>query len=267
MTQRKNAADPVKPYLTGAPTDENTIRQSLKFFAILLLSMFMTFLVCSLTGFQSAVLRIIVNIAIEGLILTVFFTKGADYGTDAVARGEILYQHVEKGTEITASERKIPYHPLKGLVIGLAGSAVLFVVAVILAFTAEKQMTGAGVLPSWTDAYMRRSEFSMALSQYSQGSDMTFTDILRLIVRIMQMPFISMAGAENRGALLLIERLSPLLVLLPAVAYGTGYMQGPSRRRIIHKEIALNRKKRISREKRERKARAARKPSGPEQLN
>ncbi len=264
MSNKKNVPKRTKPYLTGAVTDEYTLRNALKFFFMLLLIMFMTFLVCSMTGFQSAVLRIVVNTAVELLVLTVLYSKGADLGEEAVARGEILYQHEQKGVSISKNERMIPYHPAKGFVTGIIGSSILIICAVLLAATAEKQMTGAGVLPSWTDAFMRRTEFRDAVVQYAQPVSAGFTDFLRIAVRIMMMPFISLAGSENKDLLLLFEKLSPLFVLLPAFAYGAGYMQGPARRSRIHTEIAENARKRKVREKRARKARI---PKGPQQLN
>ena len=267
MAKKKAAPVKEKPYLSGKPTDENTVRQALKFFGALILVGFMSFIVCSMTSFDSAFLRIFVNAAIVGLILLIFFSKGADLGTEGVARGEILYQHVQKGQETSPGEKRIPFHPLKGFVIGVCGTLLFFIPAVILAFTAERQMTGAGMLPSWTDPYMRRSEISGALAAYTQGTSFTITDILRIMIRLMLMPFVSMAGSENRNTLLMIERISPLLIMLPALAYGIGYLQGPARRKIIHTEIAANNKKRISREKRQKKAKNAAAHREPEQLN
>ena len=235
---------------------------------MILLIMFMTFLVCSMTAFKSVILRIIVNIAIEALVLVLLYTKGADLGVDAVTRGEILYQHIQKGENVTQNERRIPYHPFKGFVVGVCGSVLLLICAVLLAFTAEKQMTGAGVLPSWTDAFMRRSEISGGLVQYSQADSISFTDIIRIVVRIMLMPFVSMAGSESRDFLLTLERCSPLLVLLPAFSYGTGYLQGPARRRQIHTEIAENARRRTARERKARKAKLnINRTKGPQQLN
>lgn len=257
----------VKPFIKGKPTDEYTVRKSLKFFGILLLTAFMTFLVCSLTSFREDILRIGISIVIEVLVLLIFFDRGASLGMDAVARGEILYQHIEKGTEVSDSEKKIPFHFMKGYAIGILGSLLFFILALILAFTAERQMTGAGVLPSWMDTYLRRTEISGALAQYSQSASVSFTDLIRIVVRILIMPFISMAGAENRDLLLTMERISPILVLLPALSYGTGYLTGPSRRTLIHSEIAENRRRRISREKKEKRARISATPKGPEQLN
>ena len=123
------------------------------------------------------------------------------------------------------------------------------------------------MLPSWMDSFMRRSEISGALTAYTQSASLSFTDILRIAIRLLIMPFVSMAGTDNKDTLLLMERLSPLFLLLPAAAYGTGYLRGPSVRAGVHTEIAANNRKRISREKKERRARAERNQKGPEQLN
>ena len=50
----KNAPKKIieKPFIKGALTDENTVRQSLKFLGILVITSLMTFLVCSLTSFK-----------------------------------------------------------------------------------------------------------------------------------------------------------------------------------------------------------------------
>ena len=176
----------------------------------------------------------------------------------------VLVSEWEKGNKIVIG---IKNKTEEGFLIGFLGSLLFLVFALILAFTAGKQMTGAGGLPSWMDTYMRRSEISGALASYTQTDPMNITDILRIVIRLLIMPFISMAGAENRGALLLAERLSPVLVLLPAIAYGAGYLQGPARRKRIHTEIAANAKKRRIREKREKRSRISAAPKGPQQLN
>ena len=266
MTERKKTTVKEKPFLRGKQTDENTVRQALKFFGALILVAFMSFIVCSMTSFDSAVLRIGINVVIETLIVLIFFNKGAELGTEGVSRGEILYQHIQKGQEVSENEKKIPFHGAKGFTIGILGSSLFVLIAILLAVTAKRQMTGAGTLPSWLDSYMRRSEISDALAGYSQGASATTTDIFRIIIRLAIMPFVSMCGAENRGLLLFVERISPLIVMIPAAAYGTGYLQGPARRRKVLTEIEENARKRRIREKRERRARSV-VPKGPEQLN
>ena len=268
MKQDKTATVTVrKPFLKGKPTDENTFRNILRFFGLMLLLVFMTFIVCTMTGFSSAVLRIAVNLAIETLILFILFNRGTVHGTEAVSRGEILYQHQVRGQEVTENERKLPYHPAKGFLNGILGTLLMLIPAIVLAFTAQRQMTGAGVLPGWMESYLRRDDIGNALVSYTNPGGISVTEILRIIVRICIMPFISMIGGENKEALLIAEKLSPILLLLPACAYGIGYLQGPKARARIHTEIAENTKKRIRREKKARKTRQRTRPHGPQQLN
>ncbi len=257
----------VKPFLTGSPMDERTGKSALGFFGILIVVAFMCFLVCSVLSMDSAALRIALNGVVEALILMIFYNNASGRGAEAVARGEILYQKQEKGQTFSESERKICFHTMKGYLIGFLGTLPLLLCAIALAVTTTRQTTGMGGLPGWVSIYERRTEVGDALVAYTTTVGMGFTDVMRLIIRVSLMPFISMAGAENRDAMLLVERLSPLLVLLPALSYGTGYLQGRRMRTQVHTEIATNDRKRVRREKKARKARRNAGPKGPEQLN
>ena len=63
-----------------------------------------------------------------------------------------------------------------------------------------------------------------------------------------------------------MERISPLILLLPVIAYGTGFLNGKNIRTKIHTQIEENKK---IRRRRENKARRARRNAArqPEQLN
>lgn len=269
----KNAKQPVKPvtkpYLTGNLTDERTWKSVLGFFGLLLIAAFMTFLVCSMMNLGNAILRIGFNCIVEVLVLLIFYNNAANQGSEAVARGEILWQRQEKGLTFSESEKALSFHPMKGFLIGILGTIPLLIPTLILAVTTSRQTTGIGVLPSWMNIYERRTEVGDALVAYTAQAGMSFTDIVRLIVRIMIMPFVTIVGAENKEGLLLLERLSPLIALLPAAAYGTGYLQGKSIRTKVHTEIASSNRKRARKERKailaRRKKNAA--PKGPEQLN
>lgn len=267
MTQKTKQKNIVtKPYLKGSVTDRNTAKRSLGFLGLLLIFTFVCVLACTMFLSGNAILRIGLNLIIEVLILTICFSNGTARGTDDVAKGEVMYQHKENGREDDAAERATSYHPLKGLVTALIGSALILIAAVILAVTAEKTITGAGALPSWLQIYERRPEIGDALSAYHQNAGMTLTSAMRTVVRLFLMPIISMAGSENKDLLLLLERLSPILVLLPAAAFGIGYMQGPLMRSKVHTEISENIRKRKKKERREQKKRV-RTAKEPEQLN
>lgn len=261
---------PVKPvtrsFLRGRPVDERTAGQAAGFFGVLILISVLTFLVSSAMGMQNSVLRIGANALIVIVVMLIMYSNAISRGTDAVARGEILYQRQEKGQSFTAAERAVCFHPLKGYVTGFLGTLPLLICAIALAVTAQRQTTGIGALPGWLSSYQRRSEIGDALAAYAVHEGITLEEVLRIIVRMAIMPFVTMVGSENRDGLLMVERLSPLLVLLPALAYGTGYLRGPMERTKVHTGIAQSKLARARKERRERKARAA-KPRTPQQLN
>ena len=266
-TKNKKTPKPAgKPFLTGSPTDERTVKSALGFFGVLAAAVFLTFLASSAFNMGGSLLRIILTLLTEGLVLVVFFNNAVSKGADAVARGEILLQRQEKGRTFSASEKAMCYHPMKGFLTGLLGTVPLLICAVLLAIMTRKQMTGYGALPGWLSSFQDRSEIGDALVAYTTKESMQIVDVLRIIVRLAVMPFVTLIGAENRDGILLMERLSPLLVLLPAAAYGAGYMQGPRERANVHAGIAQSKKNRARKERRARKARVNR-MKDPEQLN
>jgi len=270
MTNKaKKPVTPVtKPFLTGTAVDGNTFKNALKLLGAVTLIAFMSFLVTSMTAFDSVILRAIVNIAIIMLTMYIYFNSGTRLGTEDVARGEILYHREELNLPISESERRLCFHPAKGFIIGGLAVIPLVLLALGLALTAQSVKTGAGVLPSWMENYLRRAEVGNALLSYTQAEPMSVSDILRIVVRIFIMPWVSMVTAANRSGMLTLERLSPLVMLLPSVAYGAGYLTGKSMRARVHTEIAENAKRRKKKEIKARKARAAAfKLKEPEKLN
>ena len=103
-----------------------------------------------------------------------FYNNGAGKGADAVAHGEILYQKKERGQTFSESEQKICFHPMKGYLIGVLGTLPFLIAAVILAVKTAPQVTGAGSLPSWMQAYTRRSDIGDALISYTQPEDVLY---------------------------------------------------------------------------------------------
>ena len=257
-----------KPFLTGNAFDERTLKGSLAFFGTMLVVILVAFIACASAAFDSFLLRVLLNGAAIILALVIFFNSGSKRGTDDVTRGEILWQKQEKGREFSPSEQKLCFHTAKGYIIALTGTVPFIVLAVILALRTSVQMTGSGTLPSWMQAYTGRSEIGAALVNYTQPEGMQIIDYIRALVRIMILPFINITGSGNKEAIVTIERLSPLILLLPAVAYGTGYLGGRKVRAQIHTAISENDKKRIRKEQKRRKARAAATRSNePEKLN
>ena len=167
---------------------------------------------------------------------------------------------------MAAWERSMCYHPLKGLVSALFGSIPVFLCCLVLACITERQMTTLGALPSWVSGIEGREEIGAALAYYHETAGMSPESLLRLIVRMVTMPFVNMIGASDKDGMLLLERISPILSLLPAVAYGIGYMGGVGVRTNVHTNIALGKKKAKRKQAKERRARQQTR-RGPQQLN
>jgi len=257
-----------KSFLTGTAFDERTVKSSLAFFGTMILVLFVSFITCLSAASDNTVLRILINGAAIVLALIIYYNNGSKRGTEDVKKGEILWQKQEKGLPFSESERKFCFHPLKGYLIGLLGSAIFIIPAIYLAVNTSVQMTEAGTLPSWMQAYTKRSDIGNALISYTQPEGMQLLDYIRAVVRITILPYVNIAGGNGKPALLTMERLSPLILLLPAAAYGTGYLSGRSIRTQIHTAISENDRKRIRREQKRRKARAAQgQKREPEQLN
>ena len=267
--RKDSAAEVKKPFLTGSITDGNTAKHSLGFAGVMVVIFFVSLIACVSASLGSVVLRMLINSAVILVVLMLFYNNGAGKGAEDVARGEILYQKQERGETISESERKSCFHPAKGFLNGLLGTLPFLILAVILAVQTTPQLTGAGTLPSWMQAYTRRSDIGSALTAYTQPEGMTLLDYIRALVRIFIIPYVNIVGTADKYGMLTLERLSPLILVLPAAAYGTGYLQGKKIRSGIHTAISINDKKRIRREKKKRLARsnAGSRSREPEQLN
>ena len=257
-----------KPFLTGSVFDERTFRSSMFFFGTLIVVFLVAFIACLSATFENIFFRVLMNGAVIILELVIVFNNGMKRGTEDVARGEILWQKKEKEQPFTDSEKRLCFHPVKGYMIGLIGSLILLAAAVFLALNASVQMTESGGLPSWMQAYTKRSDIGNALINYTQPEGMKMIDYIRAIVRVAVLPYVNIIGSANKTTLLILERLCPVIILFPAVAYGTGYVSGKNIRTQIHTAISENDRKRIRIEQKKRKARIAReRNSEPEQLN
>lgn len=265
--QKKQPIVVKKPFCTGSPVDENTLKSSLVFFGCLLIVYFMSFLVSATTGAAGAVFRIIFNAVIIALIVFIFFNNGTNRGADAVTRGEILYQKKEKGDQVSESEMKVCYHRWKGFITALIGTLPVLIPAIIFAVVTQPQMTDSGTLPSWMQAYTKRSDVGNALVHYIQPEGMNIVDYLRVFIRIAIIPYISIVGNASKYTLYIIERICPIFVMIPAIAYGIGYTTGKDIRTKIHSAIVENDKKRKTAEKKRKKKMNKPQFRGPEQLN
>ena len=254
-------------YLKGSPVDGKTARSALTFLGSLLVMAIAFLLVGMAMMMENVILRVLFNGCLLAAAVLMFFQTGAGQGAVAVNLGEMLYDRRQSGGKVTDKELKSCYHPLKGLINGLIGSIPVVVAALVLALVARRQMTALGALPSWLSAFEGRTDIGNAVAFYHQSAALTVEDVLRVIIRVMMMPLVNLVNPYGADALLTLERLSPLVMLVPALAYGAGYTQGVRARKQVHAGIAEGEIKRKKKEKRQRKAQQRRVPKGPEQLN
>ena len=254
-------------YLKGSPVDGKTARSALTFMGSLVIMAVAFLLLGRAMMMENTILRVAFNGCLIAAALLMFFQTGAGQGAVAVNLGEMLYDRRQSGGKVTDKEQRACYHPLKGLITALLGSIPVVVAALVLALVAQRQMTALGALPSWLSAFEGRTDIGNAVAFYHQSAALTVEDVLRVIIRVMMMPLVNLVNPYGADALLTLERLSPLVMLVPALAYGAGYTQGVRARKQVHAGIAEGEIKRKKKEKRQRKAQQRRVPKGPEQLN
>lgn len=273
MEKNKGNRKPQEPlrYLTGAPLDSQTLPAVVKLCLSTVALMFAFLLLGMMLMWKNDVLRVVVNAFLLFLAYFVYWQSGVGAGATAVNLGEILYQRQETGRDVDAGERRRSFHAAKGFLNGLIASIPIFLCALGLALTAEKVLSSAGTLPSWLESLETREEIGGALASYHVGASLSFPDVLRLLIRMAIMPYVNIVGAENKDGLLMLERVSPLLVLLPGLSYGVGYLSGVSVRSRVHADIEAGKRKMKNRQKRELQQRGKRRrpetDRGPGQLN
>lgn len=268
MNAKKQKIEKVtKPYLKGSVYDRTTLPGALKFFGGTVVLCFVFLILGVMMNLESQWLNALINLAILLATFLFFQQIGMGSGADAVSQGEIMFAREEKSRPVADWERSLCFHPLKGLLSALIGSLPLFLCSLILALIAQRQMTTLGTLPSWLSGIESREEIGAALTYYHEAGSMSLESVLRLIVRMATMPYVNLVGAANKDGMLLLERISPILNLLPALAYGLGYIGGISVRTNVHTNIALGKKKAKRKQAKERRARQQQAHRGPEQLN
>lgn len=255
-----------KPFLRGKALDTSCVGGALKFCLYLVMIGIAFLFIGAVLSFDNFALRVAINGALILLMLTILFQSGSVSGAVAVNAGEMAYQRKESGRMLNQAEINACYHPLKGFLTALIGSIPLLIAAIALSSMAQRQMTSIGALPSWVTALQNDVDTGAGLAVYAQHESMTAEVILRLLIRSCLMPVVSIIGADNKDAMLLMEQLSPLMCCVPMIAYGLGYTQGVRVRAMVHANIALGKKKAKKKANKERKARAQQ-PRGPEKLN
>jgi len=230
----------------------------------MVLSGFVSLIIAPALMLDSALLRIPLNLALlAGIVLLVYSDSGTR-GQKEVAHSYTLARRQEKGAALSDEDIAACYHPMRGILAAALAAFPFFLAAIALAILAKPYVYTLQDLPTWLTAYLRREDIGSALRFYENLQGLQAADYLRLAVRLVIMPVSYMAGGFGDQAALLLDRLSPLLVLFIPGAYAYGYLRGPAIHRMVLKRNEeakrLHKKKMARKKKRERQARARREP-------
>ncbi|MDO5327841.1 MAG: hypothetical protein Q4G00_14165 [Clostridia bacterium] len=249
-----------KPYLKGNRLDGAALKRSLRLVAYFFMFAFLFLVVGSALQFGNSFLRVLMNVLMVLVCAAIVYMDGARLGETEVAYGEIALGRKEAGKPVDEKEKERCYHPLKGVMIALWAALPVFALCLPHALTAVKQTYALQSLPKWVAGFGNQTEISAPLAYYQQNISVTSLDILHVIGRVLTFPFVNIATADNKDALLLVDRLSPLLACLPLVGFPLGYMTGPRSRAMVHGDISSSNKRVQRRQRKAIKARQARIP-------
>ncbi len=252
-----------KPILTGRAVDGSTFKRALRVAGSVLVAVFIYLVFGSLLMFENLFLRLLANTALILMSGGFLYMSGASHGEADAAFGEIMFQREAEGKAVPDDEKARCFMPAKGVCTALFGALPYVLLALAVALTAQLATYTLGVLPEWLSSYRRQAEIGDALRYYESSVSLGVLDVVRLAVRMTILPYISMVGSGNAQAVLLVERLSPLLVMIVPAGYALGYLRGRELRTRVHTSIAQSRRRKKNKEKKERQRRQQK---GPEQL-
>lgn len=254
--KKKKGMKPVyMPYLRGNVFSSTAVKRSVKIFGFMVMLSFVYLLLGGAMTFDNTFLRVTANVMLLAVGAIVLYGEGANQGETDVGFAEIVQKRKDEGKNVPESERDLCFHPLKGVLSAAVAALPFFIVCSVFAVIAQKQHYTLGVLPSWVASYESQSEVAQALAYYNEPTKFSLEAILRVVVRLINFPYVTMMDINSYDAMYLVDKLSPLLCLTLPTFYAIGYLRGPLLRALVHGNIRQNRRKHNKREQRARQER------------
>lgn len=254
--KKKKGMKPVYvPYLRGTVVSREAGMRSIKVLGFIVMFIFIYTMLGGALSFDNVYLRVLCNVLLLAAGGMVFYGEGAGHGETDVGFGEIAQKRLDEGKSVDEGDKKQCYHPLKGVYVAAMGVLPFFLICLVFSFIAKKQGFSLGVLPSWVSSYESQSEVAQALAYYHEIEPMTLEAILRILVRLINFPYVTMMGIDSYDMMYLVDKLSPLMCLTLPACYAVGYLRGPYLRALVHGNIRMNRRKHNKREQRARQER------------
>ena len=254
--KKKKGMKPVYlPYLRGNVWSRTAVKRGFKVMGFVVMFVFIYVLLGGAMTFENTILRVAANALLLVMGGIVLYGEGANQGETDVGFAEIAQKRLDEGKNVPKSEHDLCYHPLKGVCTAAVGALPFFVICLVFAIVAQKQRFSLGVLPSWVASYESQSEVSEALAFYHETSGLSLEAVLRIVVRLIIFPYVTMMDINSYEAMYWVDKLSPLFCLTLPACYAVGYLRGPFLRALVHGNIRQNRRKHNKREKRARQQR------------
>lgn len=267
--QKKPVEMVKKPIIAGSWHGKDANKKAFKRYLSVLATTAIYLFGTILLGFDAMWGRIMTGFILVLGVTYYQYINGMNQGENDAAYGEIIYGRRQSGHQISEQECERSFHPLKGLYAALVGAAPFVLFALVYAIMAEPVYYSLGVLPSWVEGLTSQTEFGTALNYYNVGSELGVVGVMRILDRAMVMPFVNVATAIDMDAVLLVERLSPLFVLISPMGYAYGYSRGQHLRNQVNTGIKMGddrKKKREAKARRKRQRQQQQRTKGPQQL-
>ena len=255
--KRASAQEIKKPFLTGCWHGRDAYRLGIKVMMSMIASIIICFFLGAMLTFDSLLLRVLFSTALLTLFFLYMRSQGIAAGLKDATHAEIMYQRQEAEKLVLQSEQERCYHPWKGVFAALIGAMPYMALTLVFALLTQPSLYTLGELPGWLRDICRQSEFGNALRYYNLRNGITLFDILRVLCRAMIMPYINVAVLIGDDAILLIERASPILILLMPAGFAFGYLRGIKARAHINASIAIGVEMKRRKERREKRRRAS----------
>lgn len=187
-------------------------------------------------GIKNNWLRVGIVALVLGTEILFFWAEGANKGSGDAMNSRQVAKMEKEGKAIEAREDAACYHPLKALCGALMLFALPLVLAAVVAVCAKEYTYILQDLPTWMSSnYAAREDVLAPLAAYTQISDATLVEWLRVISRLFMLPFVSLFSDPQRMTFL-IDRISPLCILVYPLAYTLGYLCGPREMEKLNKQ-------------------------------
>ncbi len=247
MANQKKKKPVYKPYLKGPAFNSGVIKLAMKLFSYQIIFVVLYLLMSMPLSSGSTVLRAVVALAVVLICGTFVFAEGQRVGVSEAAHGEISYNRREEGKEVDPKDLNQSFNPVKPVIVVAIAVLIPFLICLAYALVATQEEYTLQLLPSWASSASGFDD-AAGLAYYNAGRAFGIQDLLRILTRTLIFPFVTIVPTTEYAARLTVDRLSPILVILPFLGYLPGYWTGRRLRANMHGDIDKN-KRRVNRQR------------------